>query len=120
MLLGSYSVTTTFVVKLSLMLFGEVRLDIFVHHELCQVLQGRGVRQIVFCDKTGPNSVKRHWSRLFPLVLLPRDQLGEEAVLLHQLVVGPILDDLPLVEDDDPVALADRGQTVCDHEPGAV
>ena len=42
-----------------------------------------------------------------------------EAAGAEQLVVGALLDDAPVLEDDDHVGVADRRQAVGDHEGGA-
>ena len=47
-------------------------------------------------------------------------QFGEEAVRGDQLVIGPVLDDLSLVEHEDAVALSDGGQAVGDDNAGAL
>jgi hypothetical protein len=39
-----------------------------------------------------------------------------EAALLHQLVVASHVDDTPVVDCDDDVGVADRGEPVSDHE----
>src|SRR5512141_2946738 len=53
------------------------------------------------------------------LLPLPPDQRGVDAASLDQLLVGPPLDDLPAVEDQDRIRVPDRAEPVGDHDPGA-
>ena len=47
-------------------------------------------------------------------------QLGKEAALVCQFVVGSFLDDPAAVEDDDAVAVLHGGKPMGDHHAGAI
>ena len=47
-------------------------------------------------------------------------QFCEEAIPGNQFIISTVFDDFTPVQDEDPAAVADRGQTVCDHQSGAV
>ena len=55
-----------------------------------------------------------------PPNLLALDQLGEETVLLHELVVASAFHNPALIQRDNPVASLDGGQAVGDDDPRAV
>ena len=48
--------------------------------------------------------------------LLPRNQLRKEPLLFHQLFIRPIFYDLSPIQNQDPVAMTDRGQTVSNDD----
>ena len=52
--------------------------------------------------------------------LLVLDQSCVDSVRQHQLAVRSALCDLPMLQDDDLVCCADRGQSVCDRQDRAV
>ena len=49
---------------------------------------------------------------------LSSGQFCEQALFLHQLAVGPVLDDLAALYDQDAVGVLDRGETMGYHDPG--
>lgn len=51
---------------------------------------------------------------------LTGDQLGKEAVLFDQLLISAVLNDLSLIQNDDPVALPDGRQAVRDDDSGTL
>ena len=46
---------------------------------------------------------------------LPCNQSRKVSVLFHEFLIITILYDLPFLQHNDPVTLADRGQSVGDH-----
>src|SRR5947209_3886491 len=46
-------------------------------------------------------------------------EVGVDAALCQQLLVAALLDDLPVVHDQDRVGVADGREPVCDYEAGA-
>ena len=50
---------------------------------------------------------------------LSGDELSVEAALLQQLLVIPLLHQIPIIEHHDSIGATDGGQAVGDHEGGA-
>ena len=75
-----------------------------------------GVLELIPAKPRDVGPIPTRSPRSVLLLILHTDQLTVDPGATHQRVVIPDIDDLPLIQHDDPVGVTNRRQPMCDEE----